>query len=201
MVFHKESQQAFVFPTKCGTCTVMNFLHNCGWKNVGNNHFPAEWFIEKYPNLKNYQIYAFVRDPVLRFESGVLHIKQVSRSQSIFDKFLSDQNIAKNWESVSYEDLIPAFSAKHKKFSVIFDPQVKWHQAPNVKALDFNNMEAELRRITGNADQPLVRYNTSTDFGRSKITQTVRDFVRDYYAADYALAKDRLGWNWVSSKI
>jgi hypothetical protein len=193
MFFHKASQQAFVFPTKCGTYTVMNFLHNCGWKNVGNNHLPAEWFIEKYPNLQNYEIYAFVRDPVLRFESGILHIKQVSGSKLSLDKFLIDQNIAKNLESASYEDLIPVFSAKLKKFSVIFDPQVKWHQAPNVRALDFNNMEAELRRITGNADQPLVRYNTSTDVGRSVITQNVIDFVRQEYAADYVLAKDRLG--------
>lgn len=195
MFFHKASQRAFVFPAKCGTYTVMNFLHNCGWKSVGNNHFSAEWFIEKYPNLQNYEIYAFVRDPVLRFESGILHIKQITRSRSIFEKFLIDQGISKTWETVSYEDLIPVFSAMHKKFSVVFDPQVKWHQAPNVRALDFNNMEAELRRITGNSDQPLVRYNTSTDVGRSEITQTVRDFVRDYYAVDYALAQDRLGWN------
>jgi len=193
MFFHKPSQQAFVFPTNCGTNTAMQFLHGCGWKNIGKNHFAPEQFIGMYSNLQNYQIYAFVRDPVLRFESGILHIKQVSYYRPILDQFLIDQGIPKTRETVSYEDLIPVFDAMQEKFSVIFDPQVKWHQAPNVMALDFNNMEVELRRITGNADQPLVRYNTSTDFGRSEITQVVRDFVREQYAADYALAKDRLG--------
>ena len=187
MFFHKPSQQAFVFPTKCGTNTVMQFLHGCGWKNIGKNHFAPEQFIGMYPNLQNYQIYAFVRDPVLRFESGILHIKQVPYYRPILDQFLIDQNITKTRETVSYEDLIPVFDAMQQRFSVIFDPQTKWHQAPNVKALDFRNMEAELRRITGNTEQPLVRYNTSTDFGRSVITPAVEEFVRQQYADDYRL--------------
>lgn len=187
MFFHKPSQQAFVFPTKCGSHTAMQFLHSSGWKNIGLNHFTAEQFIEIYPNLQSYQIYAFVRDPVLRFESGILHIKQVKFYRTSFDHFLIDQGISKTRETVSYEDLLSVFNAMQTRFPVIFDPQTKWHQAPNVKALDFRNMETELRRITGNTEQPLVRYNTSTDFGRSVITTAVEEFVRQQYADDYRL--------------
>ena len=39
----------------------------------------------------------------------------------------------------------------------------------------------------GNTEQPLVRYNTSTDFGRSVITPAVEEFVRQQYADDYRL--------------
>jgi hypothetical protein len=35
--------------------------------------------------------------------------------------------------------------------------------------------------------------NKSTDFGRSVVTQKVKDFVREYYATDYQFAKDVLG--------
>lgn len=187
MLFHKPSQQAFVFPSKCGSNTVMQFLTDCGWKNLGKNYFVPEYFIGMYPNLQNYQIYAFVRDPVLRFESGILHIKQVIYSRLRFDQFLIDQGISKTRETVSYEDLIPTFSKMQEKFFATLSPQVKWHQAPNVIALNFNNMENELRRITGNTEQPLMRYNTSTNFGRSVITPAVEEFVRQQYADDYRL--------------
>jgi len=193
MFFDKASQQAFVFPAKCGTHTTMQFLHACGWKNIGKNHFVPETFIKQYPNLQNYRIYAWFRDPVKRFESGILHIKQVGYYRPILDQFLLDQGINETRQTVTYEHLIDVFPAVVEKFQVIFDPQSKWYAPSNVEPLDFDNMEAELRRITGNAEQPLVRWNTSTDFGRSVITDKVRAFVREYYAADYALAKNRLG--------
>jgi hypothetical protein len=75
----------------------------------------------------------------------------------------------------------------------IFRPQYLWFDTPNVIALDYQNFEYELRRITNNYAQPIQNYNVSTNFGRSVITQKVKDFVREQYAADYALIKDRLG--------
>ena len=193
MLFHKESQQAFVFPPKCGTITTSKFLYSCGWKNDGDVHSFSEKYIQKYANLTNYRIYAFFRDPLKRFESGLLHIKQVGYAPQMLDCFLLDQGISNTRETVSYDELIDVFPAFIKQFDVVFDLQSKWYAPPNVEPLDFDNMESELRRITGNTDQPLVRWNTSTDFGRSVVTDKVRNFVREYYAADYALAKDRLG--------
>ena len=40
------------------------------------------------------------------------------------------------------------------------------------------------------------RENATTDWGKSVITDKVRAFVREYYAADYALAQERLGKDW-----
>jgi hypothetical protein len=58
--------------------------------------------------------------------------------------------------------------------------------------LDFDNLESELHRIT-ETTFPLEQLNAAGDSWRSEITDKVRSFVREYYAADYALAKDRLG--------
>lgn len=185
MLFDKQSKQAFMFPPKCGTHTVSAFLRNCGWKLVKEQHFVLDQLVKLYPNLSNYQIYVFVRDPLLRFESAILHVKQKQRD--VFANFLSKHGIEKPVEDISYEELIPLFPALSRQFAWIFDPQSKWHQGSNIKALDFRNMEAELRRITGNTEQPLTIYNASTHVGRSVITPVVEEFVRQQYADDYVL--------------
>jgi hypothetical protein len=193
MWFHKATKQAFIFPTKTGSASARSFLDKSGWKCLAYQaEIPAN-LIAQYPNLATYSIYGFLRDPLKRFESSVLHIKQVSIYKNLFDKFLADKSRTR--EFISYEEVI-AFMPQLSLLTwanVFFWPQSYWFEAPNVTILDFDNIEAELRRITGNTTEPFEALNASTDFGRSEITQAVRDFVREHYAADYALAKDRLG--------
>lgn len=110
-----------------------------------------------------------------------------------FQRFIDEQGINKAAEQVSYDEVVDMIPTLPIKFEMLFKPQTAWFTHSNIQALDFHNMEAELRRVTGNTEQPLVRYNTSTDFGRSVITDKVRAFVREYYAADYQFAKDVLG--------
>lgn len=193
MYFHKASKQAFLFPPKCGSITAMNFLAACGWKTAYMSHNVPEFFIEKYPNLKNYQIYAFFRNPVTRFESAVLYAKQAKINHEILEKLLVDNNIQETRQSVSYDKIVDIFPAVKTALGVIFKPQIEWYRVPNVTPLDFDNYEAEIRRITGNMETPVVAMNKATSFGKSEITQKVIDFIRQEYAADYALAKDRLG--------
>jgi len=193
MIFNKATKQAFICPTKVGTFTVTHFLTNIGWKSLGGPHHFFGKIAEKYPNLLQYQVYCFMRDPLARFESAILHIKQMPYTRDDFQRFIDEQGINKAAEQVSYDEVVDMIPALPIKFEMLFKPQTAWFTHSNIQALDFHNMEAELRRVTGNTEQPLVRYNTSTDFGRSVITDKVRAFVREHYAADYALAKDRLG--------
>lgn len=192
MWFHKDSKQAFLFPPKTGSTSSRLFLYSLGWKCLAYQVSTASDLIDKYPNLTSYSIYGFLRDPLARFESSILHIKQVHPQSYFLDELLKDKPYTR--ETISYEELIDLFpNLRQSPWGVFFYPQHRWFDAPNVTALDFENMEAELRRITGNTDMPIDRKNVSTDFGRSVITQKVKDFVREYYADDYALIKDRLG--------
>lgn len=192
MFFHKASQQAFVFPPKCGTFTTITFLRFCGWDTLGTSHAFTEEFINKYPNLKNCRIYSWFRDPVKRFESSILHVKQKAHYRPILEQVLLEQNIHETFQTVTYEQLVDIFPIISERCDTVFAPQSKWYTSPNVEPLNFDNMEAELRRITGNFESPFEKSNVSTEFGRSVITQKVIDFVRSHYAEDYALAKDRL---------
>lgn len=195
MWFNKPTKQAFIFPTKTGSVTARNFLKNIGWRNISDQMTPPSVLIDKYPNLASYSIYGFVRDPLARFESAILFLKQIETHMDNFNKAIEESGINVSKNEISYDQVVDIFPVL-REFSVsnaVFTPQHLWFDAPNVTVLDYENLEPDLRRITNNYDTPMDSYNVSTDVGRSVITQKVKDFVREYYAADYALIKDRLG--------
>lgn len=193
MMFNKVTKEAFVHPPKTGTHSIQNFLMPLGWKKLPMTHARTTRLISDYPNLASYTIYGFLRDPLQRFESAILHIKRSVRVDQVLSGVLREQGITDSVEAVPYETLIGIFPALHVALPAFFRPQAAWLDHPQVTVLDFANMEAELRRITGNTDQPFVQHNVGTDFGKSVITPAVEEFVRDYYAADYQLAQAALG--------
>ena len=187
MFFHKQKKLAYILPPKCGTYTARDFFQNARWHFLTPFHATLEELTAKYPNLANYTVYGFLRDPLLRFESVILHLKRMPGVHPIFEKVLRDNGVTDSLEAVSYETVISVFPKLAEALPAFCHQQAAWLDHPKVTVLDFRNMEAELRRITGNTEQPLVRYNTSTDFGRSVITPAVEEFVRQQYADDYRL--------------
>lgn len=193
MMFNKATKQAFVHPPKTGTHTIQKFLIEHDWKKLPMTHARTERLIRDYPNLNDYTIYGFLRDPLERFESAILHVKRSHRVDQILARVLQQNGIADSVETVSYETLIGIFPAVSEVLPAFFRPQSAWLDHPKVTVLDFRNIDAELRRIAGNTDRPIVRQNVATNFGKSVITRAVEDFVRDHYAPDYALMNSRLG--------
>jgi len=193
MVFDKQTKQAFIHPAKTGTQTIRAFLKSVGWKELPMTHSPLDVLIEKYPNLNDYTVYGFLRNPLSRFESAILHLKRGPAIDKFFEKALRENGIDSSLEAASYEAVISVFPQVLQSTGGFLVPQSYWLNHPKVTVLDFDNLESELRRISGNTTQPIEMLNTATDFGRSEITQAVRDFVRQEYAIDYALAKDKLG--------
>jgi hypothetical protein len=188
MFFNKQTRQAFIFPTKVGTMTARHFLGSVGWHGKMEHHATLDELLVQYPALSDYTVFGFFRDPVLRFESAILHIKQFKTFHSHFASLLSANGINKSIEDVSYEDVATIEGLGDKHYPLLFKPQAFWLGDPKVTVLDFNNFESELRRITGNIDAPMKRWNTSSDFGRKEITQAVIDFVKVKYVDDHNLA-------------
>jgi hypothetical protein len=193
MMFHKASKKAFLCPTKVGTFTVCHFLNSVGWKSLGGPHRFFEEYVEKYPNLLNYKVYCFLRNPLARFESAILHLKQMPYTRAQFQDLINEQRLNETIQTISYDQVVDKFTAIDKQFDMLFKPQTAWFTYANAQALDFENLESELRRVAESYEQPMKWYNKSTDFGRSVVTQKVKDFVLEYYAADYQFAKDVLG--------
>lgn len=190
MVFNKGKRIAFVFPPKTGSISTGSFLKSIGWKSLPYKHLETKIYLDELPNLNNYTIYGFLRNPLARFESAILHLK---RDSEIDDFVHIIESNGKHVETVSYDEIVDLFPAIIQKLPIFLGLQSKWLSHPKVTVLDFDNLESELRRITGDTTTPMPTYNVSDGFGKSVITDKVRAFVREYYAADYALAKDRLG--------
>lgn len=196
MHFHKESKKAFIYPPKTGSTSLENFLDAMGWKKLRQVYMPVDVVVSRYPNLANYTIYGFLRNPLHRFESVILHLKRAEENIPLnpFRKIIEDK-FGKPGETASYEDVVDVFPIMLEGLPKFFSPQSYLLNHPKVTVLDFDNYEAELRQATGNTVDPIPFLNVSANFDvpKSEITDKVRAFVREYYAADYALAKDRLG--------
>lgn len=191
MVFNKETKQAFVHPPKTGTHSIQAFLKSCGWKQLPMTHARTARLLHDYPNLNDYLIYGFLRDPLLRFESVILHLKRMQIVDDVFKKVLQDNAITKPVELVSYEDVIDIFPQLSVALPAFCHSQSQWLNHPKVTVLDFRNIESELRRISGNNQLPIPKENESTGFGKSEITSKVIEFVRHQYEDDYNLALNR----------
>jgi hypothetical protein len=193
MVFDKRLKIAFVLPTKTGSTALRCYLRQYGFFRLKEKHETVDKLIELYPNLSEYKIYGFLRNPLERFESTILYSKQNRIFSSVVASRLVEHGIDKSLEEISYDEIIDNFAKVYDQNWALFRPQVDWLKHPLVTALDYHNMQAELNRVVATFDEPMPVMNQSSDFGKSVITDKVINFVRNYYAADYQFAKDVLG--------
>lgn len=193
MVFNKQSKVAFVCPPRTGSTTLHSYLRDQGWSRLKEKHHSFDALTKIYPNLAQYKIYGFFRDPLARFESCITYAKQEKYFSKVFEYRLFKANVSKTAEEVTYEDVVDCFDKIFDFGGFLFKPQVFWLEDPRVTALDFRNMKTELEKVIGPLPNPIPALNKSTDFGRSVVTQKVIDFVRQHYAADYTLGQ-KLGF-------
>jgi hypothetical protein len=193
MLFRKETKQCLFEPPKTGTRTARGFLRAAGWTYLAPDHGYPDDYLAKYPNLFEYKAYCFLRNPLDRFVSTVLFLKQYPSCAARVQQVIDENKIDATVETLSYDQFVDHINQFKAKFLIMLEAQSRWMTLPGTEVLDFYNYETEIRRISGDYNSPLGVINRTTDFGKSAITQKVIDFVWQEYAADYALAKDRLG--------
>jgi hypothetical protein len=194
MIFNKEKQRCLFFPPKNGTQTAFNFLQGLGWHSHTNKTFetfhtyPNE-MVDKYVNLKNYNLYCFLRNPIDRFVSAVLWVKRNNTAQ--IEHVLKTKNVDSDAESLTYDQFVDNLEElKLGTTPKIFEPQINWLAYPGINILNFYNYEAELRQLSGAYDRkkyPIRLVNVSTDFGKSVVTSKVIEFVKTNYFEDCKL--------------
>jgi hypothetical protein len=193
MLFHKEKKLGIFLVPKTGTTTSRHFLKENGWHLLTPSYLYPEAYIEKYPNLAEYQLYLFLRDPMERFVSVVKHLFRDSSFKSEILTIL-EKNPANTADISVYQKIVNSFDEVSSVFGVFLYPQSKWAAPSNIEILDFANYESELRRITGadeSVEVPVLNKAPEADFG--PVPDQVREFIKTTYAQDYALIKERLG--------
>lgn len=192
MIFHRAKKLCIFLPPKTGTKTAREFLVKYGWNVTREYHIPPQEAVAKYPNLANYQYFAFIRNPVDRFVSCIKFLQQNKISREKMQSVLDANNV----QELTYDAVVSLFDQFNTEFETMFFPQANWFCLENTTALDFDNLPNELIKLADYPDMPsdqIPVLNKSEEFGDGVITDNVRNFVREYYAVDYQLAKDRLG--------
>jgi hypothetical protein len=183
MLFHKPTKTAFVLPPKTGTTSLVLYLRKLDFKFVPDKDFSisnikhpfTRDMVDLHPNLANYSLYGFFRDPLSRYVSILRMYKKLGKT-------LTKEHFASPEQQ---DEKLPA---------EILGRQVDWLDYPNMTVLDFEKFNEEVKAFGeryGHSDTPVPKLNASSM--AVDVTDDIKQFVRDYYAADYALAKDVLG--------
>lgn len=181
MYYDPQRKLAFVFPIRTGSTTLYKILGDSGLIPIPDaKHIFIDDAIIKIPELKDYAVYGFFRDPVDRFLSIKRYLFQivkntVQRMNPVGLEFL---------EKEDYENATA-------KLHLYFTPQTKWLN--NATLLDFRNYTPEVLRVMKMLDvkQVSIAVNNWTENSDEVPSQRVIDFVQSYYADDYRLGRER----------
>jgi hypothetical protein len=177
MLFHKPTKVAFVLPPKTGTTSLVLYLRKLDFKFVPDKDFSVSNIGHPFPknliaihsNLANYKMYGFFRNPLDRYVSIIKMLKRLGKTITP-NEFL-DLNVG-----------------------VLLAKQIDWLDYPNMTVLNFERFNEEVKALGeryGRSDIPVPKLNVSSMV--VEVTDDIKQFVRDYYAADYAFAKNALG--------
>lgn len=177
MMFHKQSQVAFVLTPKCGSISTKEFLASFNFRLVthsslsNHHHVRYEDAARLYPNIANYKMYGVFRNPLERF------ISTLKGFNLRHDEFLN------------YFD-----KPDTQQFSFFKLRQVDWLDIPKITLIEFDNLVAGVTEVVKGmgVGKKFEHFNKAKPIN-VLVTDDLKAFVRDYYAADYQFARDVLG--------
>lgn len=197
MYFCQERKVAFFMPTRTGSTTLKNIFDSWGLATVeGKRHCLPEDAQNFIPDIAEYKTYGFFRDPLERYLSCIRLLQQ--KHQYMQQSFESDAIVKKLTIGMDYVTMMEITSHISDERAFMFRPQVDW--LANCELLDFDNYTAEVLKIARMFDKTQIKIQRHNHTDRSLVSDPcdeVKAFVREKYAADYALAKDRLGKEYV----
>jgi len=176
MYIDQENRIVILYPHKTGTHTIRNILMDHGKiqaiRYFGDNNHPSleqlRFARPDVPDILEYDVYAFYREPVEKFLSFMSH--------NYRHFLMRPMNTVMNYV-MEYG---------------MFTPQVRWlkHDTVNINLLNYENFEPELRTVMNKIGipetTPIPRLNASpnrktpADLSSEEIA-----FIKDLYKEDY----------------
>jgi hypothetical protein len=169
MIFNKEQKIAFLLPPRTGTASLIDKLSNYGFVESPYRHLFYSKALEIYPQLAEYKLYGFFRNPE--------------------DRFISATNACSDKE----------FKYTFSKYIFLFSQQINFLPQPHVTVLDFDNYEEELVKVVGKEikDTPTPHLHKSSVIHKSNtklvLSEELKTFIRQAYEKDYELGMKVLG--------
>ncbi len=192
MVLFKDQKVAFLLPPKTGTTTAVKFFRNSKEATIFEGiHLQPEIALEKAPEIVDYKIYCFLRNPVDRFISGLLMFQEHQFIKNLLNVLSKDS-------VTDCKDFIDVYYLKNKSKvpKIIFCPQHIYFSGLNVTALDFDNYESELRKATvglGLDNFSIGWENEGLHDKKKEMAKKIVSFVKVEYAKDCELWFQKFG--------
>lgn len=199
MLYHKPSQTAFVLVSRAASTALKKYLIEIGFKyplvfapNKAGYYSHATYAaaIAQYPNLANYTTYGVFRDPLDRFLSALRFLwKNSVDNPSVVGH---DISLCSSYDEIVHEifNWDPQFQTGSEFTQEVFAPQTDW-LAENVQIIDYRDIGNQIRSITATQNSSGLEFrrtNASPTHSFAAASDTVRQFVKSRYAADYSLA-------------
>ena len=193
MILFKDQKVAFLFPPKTGSTTALEYLLHCkDAVSIGHKHTAVKQALRTEPNLRDYTVYAFLRNPAEWLISGLLMFREHYYINN-FVKALERDDVFDS------KDFAEVYYIRHKNLHPLntLAPQIKYFNGDlNVIALDFDNYESELRRATqglGLDDVAIGWENKGVHDSKKAMAKKVISLVKSEFADDCALWQERFG--------
>jgi hypothetical protein len=178
-----EKRVVILFPHKTGTHTLRQILQDAGanpeprYSDV-NNHPTLDHLKSinpQIPDLYEYEVYAFYREPVEKFLSFIAYNY---RQHPLMEPYT---NVFNYVEQYGY-----------------FAPQTRWlkHHTVDVNLLDFSKFEGEMRRllvrigITPNVAIPKLNASVGRKTPNDLTPEEIA-YIKSMYADDYAFFESK----------
>lgn len=200
MIFFEEKKIAFLFPARNGSTSAVDFLRKSKLKYVAlsNRHISLKEAKNCYPQIKDFIIYCFFRNPIERVASCITYELNNINAKNIIRVFNNNvkEKDYKNFLDVYFKNKVQSFVAGR-----YFLPQWSYYlNNANVKVLDFNNYESELRIASKNLDLENIKIEKENGskyeaFGinKSEFIYWLTPYMKNYYADDCKFMYENFG--------
>lgn len=175
----KRKLGIFLVP-RTGTTSISKYFEKYDF--VINDHDHTTFKELDIPDKEEYQFFAFYRDPAERFLSGMRLLTIMARLKPEIDPGTNDP-----MEYLS--------RMKDRKIHIIFEPQTKWLDHPNITCLDYRNFEKNFSMLCNKFDvqvpAEIPRHNRTYDLPLKKTGKDFDSLIHSVYADDYAFFENK----------
>jgi len=201
MILFEEKKVAFLFPARNGSTAASKFLRKSKIKYIAleNRHIPLKDAKNNFPQIEDYTIYCFFRNPIERVASYITFDLDNVYAKNIIKIFKNDVKGKDytNFLDVYFKNKVDSYIA-----GVYFLPQRSYYLNDlNVEVLNFANYESELRRASQGLDLDdikIERQNQSkyedSEVNKIEFISWLTPYMKEYFADDCKFMYEKFGY-------
>lgn len=201
MILCQKRKIAIFLVPKTGTRSLCKLFKNVELEMNSYAHTNYKQFMAHYKD-DNYEFFAFYRDPLDRFISGLRYVKRSkSRYPTLLHKYYGNSVKISCICSKEYNELDEEIKQKIEDIELdwflknwdfdtdlVFQKQINWLNYPKIQLLDFKKYDEEVLKLASKFNfipSIVPKENVSLKLKNDFVSADVVNFVEKQYKEDY----------------